>query len=174
MGQQQEYISNACGGCNWYNVINSTNTNAAEAQMNKICARGGSFFNKIGSVVPASVNFGSQSGQVFEFLSNAFMRPGVSAVEYLLAQGVQANVYSGQLDIIVDSLCTEQWINSMNWPGLSTWQNEKEDIISIDGIPQGFVRSYENFSFWRIMRAGHMVPHDNGPMALYMMSHIIG
>merc|ERR1711991_531804 len=141
MGQQQEYISNACGGCNWYNVINSTNTNAAEAQMNKICARGGSFFNKIGSVVPASVNFGSQSGQVFEFLSNAFMRPGVSAVEYLLAQGVQVNVYSvtfrllqqhpsnnilhsmyllvlflekGQLDIIVDSLCTEQWYTSLS------------------------------------------------------------
>lgn len=60
-GEQQQYISNACGGCNWYNVINSTDTDAAEAQMNKICARGGSFFNQVslplfalclGSVVP--------------------------------------------------------------------------------------------------------------------------
>ncbi len=39
-GQQQQYISNACDGCNWYNSINSTDLDAAEAQLNVICSPG--------------------------------------------------------------------------------------------------------------------------------------
>lgn len=66
-------------------------------------------------------------------------------------------MYSGQLDIIVDALCTEQWINNMTWAGLPQWQQQPEQPIAIGGIPQGFVRSYKNFAFYRIFRAGHMV-----------------
>jgi len=172
-GQQQQYISNACDGCNWYNSINSTDLDAAESQLNKNCQPGGSFYQKVQSAIPSNVNYGSQSGQVFSHLSDAFMRSGVWAVEFLLKSGVHVNVYSGQLDIIVDALCTETWINNMTWTGLSTWKQQPEVGISIDGVPQGFVRSYKNFAFYRIMRAGHMVPHDNAPMAFKMVQDVI-
>jgi serine carboxypeptidase 1 len=172
-GQQQQYISTACDGCNWYNSINSTDLDAQEAQLNKNCQPGGSFYEQVKSVVPSNVHYGSQSGQVFSTLSDAFMRSGVWAVEFLLKSGVHVNVYSGQLDIIVDALCTENWINNMTWTGLSKWQQQPEVGISIDGVPQGFVRSFENFAFYKIMRAGHMVPHDNGPMAYKMVQDII-
>lgn len=156
-GEQQNYIGQACDGCNWYNSINSTDTDAEEAQLNINCAPGGSFYSKVQSVIPPSVSYGSQSGTVFNMLSDAFMRPGVWAVEYLLSQGLHVNVYSGQLDAIVDVLCTETWINSMTWPGLAAWKNQSETNLVINGIPQGFYRSYQNFNFYRIFRAGHMV-----------------
>lgn len=88
------------------------------------------------------------------------MRPGVEAVEFLLNNNVTVNVYSGQLDLIVDVLCTSDWINNglTGWPGLPVWKQQAENPITIGGVPQGFVRSYQNFAFWKILRAGHMVP----------------
>ena len=107
--------------------------------------------------MPSGVSFSSQSGEVFNKLSDAFMRPAVWAVEYLLENEVHVNVYSGQIDIIVDALCTEQWINNMTWSGMSAWKAAQEQDLVIDGIPQGIYRNYENFSFFKIFRAGHMV-----------------
>ena len=65
------------------------------------------------------------------------------------------NVISGQLDIIVDALCTEQWINNMTWAALPQYRQAKEQFITIDGIPQGAYRSYQNFAFFKVFRAGH-------------------
>lgn len=173
-GQQQNYISAACGGCNWYNAINSTDLDAQEAQLNVICSPGGFFYEQFKQIVPAGVAFGSQAGTVFTQLSDAFMRDGVYAVEFLLKRPqIQVNVYSGQLDIIVDALCTEQWIGNMTWTGLSNYKKQSPQPIVINGIPEGFVRSYQNFAFYRIFRAGHMVPNDNPQAAYWMLKHII-
>jgi len=173
-GEQQQYISESCDGCNWYNSINSTDTDAAEAQLNKNCHSGGSFYEYVKSVVPSSVNYGSQAGNVFSEMSDAFLRSGVEQVVKMLQAGLKVNVYSGQLDIIVDALCTERWINNMSWPGLAKFQQQPEHNIIIDGIPQGFYRSFENFAFFKIFRAGHMVPHDNPEAAYQMLQMILG
>ncbi len=154
-GQQQNYIGNACDNCNWYNSINSTDLDAAEAQLNVICSPGGSFYQKVQNIVPSNVSFGGQANQVFSELSDAFMRSGVYAVEYLLTQPLKVNVVSGQLDIIVDALCTEMWINNMTWSGLPQFKAAPEQFINIAGVPQGIWRSFTNFAFYKIFRAGH-------------------
>ena len=172
-GEQQQYIEQACDQCNFYNAINSTNSNADEAQLAINMAPGGSFFEIIKSVIPSGVSYGSQSNEVFSKLSDAFMRPGVWAVEYLLANNVHVNVYSGQLDLIVDALCTEQWINNMSWPGLAQWQQQPEVPLNVDSIPEGFGRVWENFAFYKIFRASHMVPRANPAGAYLMFKEII-
>jgi carboxypeptidase C (cathepsin A) len=45
----------------------------------------------------------------------------------------------------------------MTWPGLAAWKQASETPIYVGNIPQGFVRTYQNFAFYRIFRAGHMV-----------------
>lgn len=173
-GQQQQYIESVCDGCNFYNSINSTDLDAQENQMGINCAPGGWFYQQVQSVIPSNVVWGAQGNQVFEALSNAFMRPAVTSVEYLIANGLDVNVVSGQLDLIVDGLCTDAWINQMsNWTGLAQWQQAPNNPVSIQGVPQAFVQQYQNFRFWRILRAGHMVPNDNPPVAFLMAKTIL-
>jgi hypothetical protein len=55
------------------------------------------FVISLDRIVPVNVSFGSQSNTVFSELSDAFMRSGVFAVEYLLAAGVKGlNLQSKQ------------------------------------------------------------------------------
>ncbi len=135
------------------------------------CRERGFFYSKVQGLIPSGVTFGGQGNQVFSQLSDAFMRcvssgafffrdspfcsSGVYAVEYLLTQPLSVNVISGQLDIIVDALCTEQWINNMTWSGLPQYKQAAEQFITIGGVPQGAYRTYQNFSFYKVFRAGH-------------------
>jgi hypothetical protein len=97
----------------WFS-INSTDLDEQEQVLNTICSPGGFFYQQFADIVPPGVSFGSQSNNVFEQvrissfdcsvflkrnekLSDAFMRSGVYAVEYLLQSGVKVNVYSGQV-----------------------------------------------------------------------------
>jgi cathepsin A (carboxypeptidase C) len=41
-------------------------------------------------------------------------------------------------------------------------------------IDAGEYKVYENFSFYRIYEAGHMVPMDQPESALQMLNHFIG
>lgn len=174
-GQQQQLVSSMCAGCNWYDALNLTDTDALESQLNANCAApSGSFYRTIANVVPPNVTFNSQGGIVFDAMSDAFMLPAVDAVEFLLNNGVQVHVYNGQVDLIVDVLCTEQWVNSMTqWPQLTKWQQQQEQPIYLAGVPQGFKKTYQNFTFWKVFRASHMVPYSNPSMAYEMMRQIL-
>lgn len=59
-GQQQQYIGQACDGCNWYSVTNATDLDEQEAVLNTICSPGGSFYSQVQSVIPSGVTFGAQ------------------------------------------------------------------------------------------------------------------
>jgi len=125
-------------------------------------------------IIPANVTWGGQANNVFLYLQGAFMQPGVQAVEMLLNTGYQVVVYSGQLDIIVDVICIDHWIRQMHWTGINEFESAKRQVININGKPNGYVKSYKNFSLWNILDAGHMVPYDNGEMALQMFATVIG
>jgi len=69
------------------------------------------------------VIWGGQSSQVFLELKGDFMLPVVDQIDYLLNNtDLQIVVYSGQLDLIVDAIGTEKWINSLKWSGLRTFK----------------------------------------------------
>lgn len=77
-GAQQNYIGEACDGCNWYNSINSTDFDAQEAMLNTICSPGGFFYNQFASIVPSGVSFGSQSNTVFSEVKKKKIHRSVS------------------------------------------------------------------------------------------------
>jgi len=154
---------------NFYNFLKYTDY-LPENQFTKLM--NGAIREKLG-IIPANVSFGGQSGDVFQYMGGDFMRSAVSSVDTLLAKGYQVAVYSGQLDIIVDVICIDSWINELQWEGVTAWLSAPRQVQLVDGIPNGYSKSYQNFAMWGVYNAGHMVPTDNPEMALKMFKAII-
>ncbi|XP_033826482.1 retinoid-inducible serine carboxypeptidase isoform X2 [Periophthalmus magnuspinnatus] len=126
-------------------------------------------------VIPQNVTWGGQSEGVFRNMAGDFMRPVIDLVDQLLSAGVNVTVYNGQLDLIVDTMGQELWVNMLKWEGLSYFNKMRWtplDDPSSPGVTGAFYKNYKNFSFYWILKAGHMIPSDQGPMALRMLQMI--
>ncbi|XP_053299193.1 retinoid-inducible serine carboxypeptidase [Pleuronectes platessa] len=126
-------------------------------------------------IIPQNVTWGGQAEDVFSHMAGDFMRPVVDVVNQLLIAGVNVTVYNGQLDLIVDTIGQELWVKQLKWGGLPgfnklTWRPLDDPIAP--GVTGAFYKTYKNFAFYWILRAGHMIPSDQGPMALQMMKMI--
>ncbi|XP_054464290.1 retinoid-inducible serine carboxypeptidase [Anoplopoma fimbria] len=126
-------------------------------------------------IIPNNVTWGGQAEDVFSSMAGDFMRPVVDVVDQLLDAGVNVTVYNGQLDLIVDTMGQELWVKRLKWEGLPGFNNLRwtplDDPIS-PGVTGAFCKTYKNFAFYWILKAGHMIPSDQGPMALQMMKMI--
>lgn len=195
----EDLIEKQTNGINWYNIFHDESPALAFRKWsrtrglmtNRAFSRGFhrhvKFFNdpldslmngdlkrKLG--VPDNVTWGGQSAAVFNYLSGDFMNPVVEDVERLLnSTDLKVTVYTGQLDLIVDSIGTENWVDSMNWSGMTNFiSRDKEVFRGGFGAPRAFVKKEKNFSFYWILKAGHMIPSDADTVATEMLKDIIG
>lgn len=123
--------------------------------------------------IPANVTWGGQSGEVFTKQMGDFMKPVTDIVDFMIMNTpLKVVVYSGQLDLIVDNLGTEQWVYRLKIA--DQFAKAKKKPMVIGDIPQAFVKIAKNFEYYYILAAGHMVPQDNGPAALMMLKKITG
>ncbi|XP_074745260.1 retinoid-inducible serine carboxypeptidase isoform X4 [Strix uralensis] len=123
-------------------------------------------------IIPDCVKWGGQSRKVFENMAEDFMKPVIDIVDQLLAANVNVTVYNGQLDLIVDTMGQEAWIRKLKWPNLDQFSQQRWKALYVS--PEStetaaFHKAYENFAFFWILKAGHMVPSDQGEMALKMV-----
>uniref|UniRef100_A0A8C4ILV2 Carboxypeptidase n=1 Tax=Dicentrarchus labrax TaxID=13489 RepID=A0A8C4ILV2_DICLA len=127
-------------------------------------------------IIPQNVTWGGQAEEVFSNMAGDFMRPVVDIVDQLLTAGVNVTVYNGQLDLIVDTMGQELWVKQLKWDGLSGFNKLRWTALddpTSPGVTGAFYKTYKNFSFYWILKAGHMIPSDQGPMALQMLKMII-
>lgn len=61
------------------------------------------------------VEFGTQSGNVYEGLYEDFMRQYVFLVESLLEANVNVIIYNGQNDLIVETPGTFKWVERLHY-----------------------------------------------------------
>ncbi|XP_064598929.1 retinoid-inducible serine carboxypeptidase-like [Liolophura sinensis] len=130
-------------------------------------------------IIPKNVTWGGQSGMVFTKQSGDFMKPVVDIVESLiqncsaLGSCLDIVVYSGQLDLIVDTAGTEAWVEKLSIaPEFD--QGKREPIRDpVSNEQSAYVKQVKNFAFFWILDAGHMVPADNGNTALEMLRMVI-
>ncbi|XP_069849338.1 retinoid-inducible serine carboxypeptidase isoform X1 [Dipodomys merriami] len=180
-------------GVNFYNILTkSTPTSAMESGLEflrshlvRLCQRhvrhlegdtlsqlmNGPIRKKL-KIIPEDISWGAQSPKVFMNMEEDFMKPVVSIVDELLEAGVNVTVYNGQLDLIVDTMGQEAWLRKLTWPGLSKFSQLKWKALYSNPKSletSAFVKAYKNLAFYWILRAGHMVPSDQGDMALKMM-----
>lgn len=172
-GVQQGYITEFTHNVNWYNDLYYYDY-TAESALNSFLP--GAFETSLGSLIPANVSFGKQSNEVFARMAGSFMHDGVRQVQEMIDRNISVNVYGGQVDLIVDTLCIQAWMAKLPWSKLSKFQAAQRKAFTEPGKwnVAGFVQSYENFAFWQINKAGHMVPLDQPWAAEYMFVSIIG
>lgn len=66
-------------------------------------------------------------------------------------------------------------MKQLKWDGLPGFNNLKWTALddpTSPGITGAFCKTYKNFAFYWILKAGHMIPSDQGPMALKMLEMI--
>nr|XP_040047093.1 retinoid-inducible serine carboxypeptidase isoform X1 [Gasterosteus aculeatus aculeatus] len=126
-------------------------------------------------IIPKNVTWGGQAEDVFSNMAGDFMRSVVDVVDQLLTAGVNVTVYNGQLDLIVDTMGQELWVKRLKWEGLRGFNELRWtplDDPTSPGNTGAFCKTYKNFAFYWILKAGHMIPSDQGPMALQMLKMI--
>ncbi|XP_031421135.1 retinoid-inducible serine carboxypeptidase [Clupea harengus] len=134
----------------------------------------GKIRKKLG-IIPQNVTWGGQAEEVFASMSGDFMKSVTDIVDELLVAGVNVTVYNGQLDLIVDTIGQEIWVKSLRWPEIQSFSKMKWTALDdpeSPGVTGGFYKTHKNFAFYWILKAGHMIPSDQGPMALRMMQMI--
>ena len=129
-------------------------------------------------IIPENVTWGGQSGEVFVFQAEDFMKPVIADVSKLLNYGLKVVVYQGQLDMICDTPGAEMWMKKLNWKGLNDFlAAERKPLYPPSGVKDkntgAFVKAHDNLEMYYIMKAGHMVPADAGEMALEMVERVI-
>merc|ERR1711991_1020395 len=170
---QQTAIGAATSNVNWYNTLYYYDYTAEEQFDEFVQSK---FTQELGSLIPQGVSWGSQASQVFNYMSGSFMNDGIAQVQQMIDAGVSVNVYGGQVDLIVDTLCIQAWMDKLPWSNLSEWKSAGRNSFTEPGKfnVAGFVQSFKNFAFWQINKAGHMVPLDQPWAAEYMMATIVG
>uniref|UniRef100_A0A673ICR8 Carboxypeptidase n=1 Tax=Sinocyclocheilus rhinocerous TaxID=307959 RepID=A0A673ICR8_9TELE len=126
-------------------------------------------------VIPKNVTWGGQAEAVFVSMAGDFMKPVVDIVDQLLAAGANVTVYNGQLDLIVDTVGQELWVKQLKWDGLQYFNKMKWMALEdpqTQSQTGAFYKTYKNFAFYWILKAGHMIPSDQGPMALRMLKMV--
>ncbi|RXG73570.1 Retinoid-inducible serine carboxypeptidase [Armadillidium vulgare] len=94
--------------------------------------------------LPNNITWSSQSSLVFRALEDDFMRPAT---------------VTG----------SENWVRELKWPGMSSWAKTKRiPLLSDNNVTSGYYKKFKNFSFFWILKAGHMVPLD-APSTAYKM-----
>ncbi|KAM9596530.1 retinoid-inducible serine carboxypeptidase [Trichechus inunguis] len=192
-GEAEMVIEQNTDGVNFYNILTKNTTVPAkessleftQSHLVHLCQRhmrhlqqdalsqlmNGPIKKKL-KIIPEDYSWGAQATNVFMNMEGDFMKPVTSIVDELLEAGVSVTVYNGQLDLIVDTIGQEAWVRKLKWPELSTFNQLKWKALYIDprsSETSAFVKSYKNLAFYWILRAGHMVPADQGAMALKMM-----
>nr|AEE62385.1 unknown [Dendroctonus ponderosae] len=118
-------------------------------------------------------DWGRQSNDVFYYLQTDFMKPVTDIVERLLNEtDLTVAVYNGQLDLIVDTPGTIDWVDKLNFRESTTWSSTTKRPFDISGINEGFEKSAGNLAFFWVLRAGHMVPRDNPNGMLYILQQV--
>ncbi|XP_072847045.2 retinoid-inducible serine carboxypeptidase isoform X1 [Pogona vitticeps] len=190
----EDIIENNTNGVNFYNILTQesetasrslTSTLSETLPLIKLFQRHVQYQNKDKlsdlmngpirkklKIIPDHVKWGGQSENVFMNMAGDFMKHVIDTVDELLEANVNVTVYNGQLDLIVPTMGQEAWIRKLKWPKLKKFSAQRwQPLYACPESTQtaAFHKSYDNLDFFWILKAGHMVPADQGDMALKML-----
>lgn len=90
--------------------------------------------------------------------------------EALLGKGYKLLKYSGDKDMAVPTMGTENWINAMNMQVTKEWRQYQH----MEGAVGGYITDYEGgMTFATVHGAGHMVPQDQPEIAYFLIGNFI-
>ncbi|CAG9578653.1 unnamed protein product [Danaus chrysippus] len=112
--------------------------------------------------IPANVTWRWRSFSVSDALEEDFMKPVTESVEKLLDEtDIIITKYNGNLDLICSTTGQILWVDRLRWHGAEGYKNATRHPIWVNNQLEGYYKSYGNFRFFWINKAGHSVPRDN-------------
>lgn len=126
-------------------------------------------------VIPKHVTWDGMSDNVFKFHNGDFMKPVVDVVDETLNRtNLEVIVYQGQLDIICDSKAAMDWVSRLKWKNLPKYMAAKKTPLIEPNTRQtdAFVKAYEKFKFYWLLRGGHSAPKDAAFASYRMLQRI--
>ena len=89
-------------------------------------------------------------------------------VAAILNKDLDVLVYNGDKDYICNWVGGAMWTDAVQWKYGEQFKN-----APTKEIPSGTYKYFENFFFYRVYEAGHMVPMDQPKVGLEMIEHFI-
>lgn len=117
-------------------------------------------------------NFSDLGQKVESFLRDDMYRSCAPLVVDLLdaKENYQILFYSGQLDIIVANILTEEFLRKMAWHGVRQWPGAERKIWRVGSDVAGYVTNVDNLYYVLVRNAGHMVPADQPKWSFDLIS----
>lgn len=91
----------------------------------------------------------------------------------VLERGFTATVYEGVLDLMCGFTGATAYLESMPWAGQHEFVNAKNQTWTAAGKTAGSVKQAHRLTYFNVMDAGHMVPHDQPAAALEILTSVI-
>ena len=93
-------------------------------------------------------------------------------------------LFNGMNDLICNHVGNEKLLDSLPWSKAKqftqqpryAWESgvdPSKKINYIPGRPDGYIKTFENLSFLKVLESGHMVPMDQPAIALVMMKTLV-
>jgi cathepsin A (carboxypeptidase C) len=87
----------------------------------------------------------------------------------MLDSGIKVVAYNGEWDFVTNWLSGVAWTNSVEWNG-----KDEFGKAEMKSVGYGMKKSFKNFSFTKIYKAGHMMPMDQPEVALKVLTEFLG
>ena len=81
----------------------------------------------------------------------------ITVEELLNNTKLEVVVFTGNLDLIVDTPGTVEWVDKMNWVGAKKWKTAPRKSLVVNKYVEGYVKNVGNLYLYWVHRAGHMV-----------------
>mmetsp|Transcript_29049 Transcript_29049/g.28741 ORF Transcript_29049/g.28741 Transcript_29049/m.28741 type:complete len:190 (+) Transcript_29049:239-808(+) len=155
------------GGFNIYNVREFT-------QLNSTLYANWLNLNttKIMLHAPLNVTWVDCSDPVYNYLVTDMMITVGNLLPYII-DNIKVLIWNGQDDFMVNTLSTENMLNSLKWTGISNLINSNKIAWKVNGSIAGYVITYQTLSYALLLKAGHMGSHDQPANARDMINRFI-
>jgi len=107
------------------------------------------------------------------FMLGDWMTNLATKVADIANKGYTVLIYSGDKDFICNWRGGEAWTTALDWTGKTSFNEATYKDWTVNGVPAGQIREFENFKFLRVYDSGHMVPMDQPEVALDMFQAFI-
>jgi len=128
------------------------------------------------SYVRRGIHVGNRSyaedSKVEKFLREDMYKSVVPWIVELLEapEGYKVLIYSGQLDIIVAHINTEQMLRKMKWAGAEGYQAAEKKIWKVGKDVAGYFKKFNNLTYVIVRNAGHILPYDQPKWSFDMIN----
>jgi carboxypeptidase C (cathepsin A) len=164
----EDYISNAAGGINEYDVraFGDYDFSLIARYLNQPEVR------QALHVDPSALPWVEESPIVAALLEQG--EQGSSAHLYpRLFEALKVLVYNGVYDMDCNFMGTDAWLEALDWPGAAGFNATRRTPWKEDGAIVGYARQAGNLIQALVAGSGHLVPMDQPKVALQMLERFI-